>query len=437
MRASAGVWGPSLMHVQGVLIVSIFKRVSCFVLIALVLFASVLPIQARAAVGPMVDLLNLFTAMWNAWGMTVEFNSGSDTTYGPVTEWQQTQLELFLQHIGSTFNEWYQGIEYRILHSGDLWVNPTTVLKASEFANWLVEENDWVDGGDYGIINFSGWFLSDGAPFVFTTNKIDGTKLYPGQSYSLTNGTTFTSIVSNDSKLYLHTVIDGGQLFDQTIDLSNHGYSSIDWWGVSRDLVNNDHLGIYVSGDNRSGSNYKKSVLGSSYRVSTVFGTKSNVIASVVTGVIGVPDTDTLDPSLGMVVDVGAGAGSDLAGVLDTVVQGVQAGDLAVTMTPATAADVKDDVVPDYGTGADYAVNGLLDLFPFCIPADIYSFINLLVAAPETPSFDIPMQFGDIASYTWHFDLHDFDGIAANMRKFELLGFIIALMFVTRDIIRG
>lgn len=409
----------------------IFKRVSCFVLIALVLVVSVLPIQAKAAVGPMVDLLNLFTAMWNAWGLTVQFNSGSDTSFGPVTEWQQTQLELFLQHIGATFNEWYQGIEYRLLNSGDLWVNPATVLKASEFANWLVDKEGWNNHDIYQIVETSGYNLIDGSPIYFSvisspgvTPSSVGTLFRPNVLYTTSNNITFEFSIDANRRMTFYR--------NNVALISGNNFRTSEWTFS----VINGNLYLYISTIDNSGSWSGFNL--AQRTVVDFFGVSANkIIVEVATGVIGVPDTDTLDPAIGLVVDVGAGAGSDLAGVLDTVVQGVQAGDLAVTMTPATAADVKDDVVPDYGTGADYEVNGLLDLFPFCIPADIYSFINLLVATPETPSFDIPMQFGDIASYTWHFDLHDFDGIAANMRKFELLGFIIALMFVTRDIIRG
>lgn len=442
MCVSAGVWGPGLIHTQGVLALKIIKRFAVMSLVVLILVSSFLPIQAKAAIGPgMTELLNLFTAMWNAWNITVQYNSGSPTLWQPVSEWQQTKLQLFLQHIGESFDSWADGILMKPLKNGSIYLNPEGLQKAVEFANWLVDEEGWNNNETYGFINRTGYFFEDGTPFELASVSrgvlLSGSVFLDGESYVLSNGTLISSRWQDSTRLIV--IINGHSSI--TLSMNGGGVGTVSSnpafaIGSSNMTIYNDTLfyGNYRNGSNDSYWSGRGSSSGSIY---SYFGSPSTLAVQVATGVIGVPADDSLDPAIGTVIDVGAGMYSDTAGILDTVISGIQAGDLSVTMTPSTAAEVEDDVLPDYGTGADYEVLGLEDVFPFCLPFDLRDFVTLLLAEPETPSWSVPMQFGDIASYTWEFDLHEFDGIAENLRKFELLAFIVTLLFITRDIIRG
>lgn len=81
----------------------------------------------------------------------------------------------------------------------------------------------------------------------------------------------------------------------------------------------------------------------------------------------------------------------------------------------------------------------LVDIFPFCIPYDIYRFLNCLQADPVAPCFDIPIigknSFG-LEEYTYTLDLSQFDSVAKILRTMELLAFCVGLAFVTNNLIK-
>lgn len=100
---------------------------------------------------------------------------------------------------------------------------------------------------------------------------------------------------------------------------------------------------------------------------------------------------------------------------------------------------------PDSGnTGADddreSFTADLKELFPFCIPFDLIHALKILSADPETPYFEIPVKihsFGIDVDYTFVLDFQQFDMIAKALRTAETLGFIVLLIWVTRDLIKG
>ena len=81
----------------------------------------------------------------------------------------------------------------------------------------------------------------------------------------------------------------------------------------------------------------------------------------------------------------------------------------------------------------------LVDIFPFCIPYDIYRFLKCLQADPVAPCFDIPIigknSFG-LEEYTYTLDLSQFDSVAKILRTMELLAFCVGLAFVTNNLIK-
>lgn len=103
------------------------------------------------------------------------------------------------------------------------------------------------------------------------------------------------------------------------------------------------------------------------------------------------------------------------------------------------APDIDPTLAPDNpsdGTGEpppfiDMTMN-LKNFFPFCIPYDIYDFLSILAADPVAPEFDLKL-FGLGEEFTLHIDLSPFDDLAALVRSFELMGFIIGLGIITRD----
>ena len=106
--------------------------------------------------------------------------------------------------------------------------------------------------------------------------------------------------------------------------------------------------------------------------------------------------------------------------------------------------EAKEDSKPDVGTDTKdedldkYKIK-VTDIFPFCIPFDIYRFFSCLAADPVAPKFTIPVitenSFG-IPEYSIEIDFAMFDTVAAILRKMELLGFCVGLAFVTNKLIK-
>ena len=94
-----------------------------------------------------------------------------------------------------------------------------------------------------------------------------------------------------------------------------------------------------------------------------------------------------------------------------------------------TDPDVSDEL-------SDYTFD-LRDIFPFCIPFDLYDFFACLDAPPEAPviNWEIYLPGGGVCPIT--LDLSCFDEVAQLLRRLELLLFCIGLAFKTRDLIKG
>lgn len=121
----------------------------------------------------------------------------------------------------------------------------------------------------------------------------------------------------------------------------------------------------------------------------------------------------------------------------DLVVGNIGLRDAPEPMNPETPSI--DEVI---GGPDDYQVPGLADVFPFCIPFDIYHFLQALAADPTPPHFTAQLAFPEAIGGTQEIDI-DFDSptwnqLAQLLRLLELLLFIIGLAFVTRSMfIRG
>ena len=118
------------------------------------------------------------------------------------------------------------------------------------------------------------------------------------------------------------------------------------------------------------------------------------------------------------------------------------------TKTDEKTDDKKDDnkeedkppITPDLPSGAvgDNLETDLKSIFPFCIPFDLIACIKGLTADPEAPVWviKIPMPWVD---YTWTIavDMGDYESVVKIFRIGEDLLFIVGLIVVTRNLIRG
>ena len=79
----------------------------------------------------------------------------------------------------------------------------------------------------------------------------------------------------------------------------------------------------------------------------------------------------------------------------------------------------------------------LSEIFPFCIPFDLYDFLTCLNADPVAPviQWEVPLPGG--GAYPLELDLSPFDPVAQLLRRLQLLLFCVALAMKTRDLIKG
>ena len=79
----------------------------------------------------------------------------------------------------------------------------------------------------------------------------------------------------------------------------------------------------------------------------------------------------------------------------------------------------------------------LQEIFPFCIPFDLYAFLSCLNAAPVAPVISWELASPGGRSYPIEIDLSPFNSVAQLLRRLQLLLFIVGLAIKTRDLIKG
>lgn len=94
-------------------------------------------------------------------------------------------------------------------------------------------------------------------------------------------------------------------------------------------------------------------------------------------------------------------------------------------------------VVPPVSSDIAGYTFDLKDIFPFCIPFDIYNFLKCLDAPPEAPVINWELYVPGGGAYPLIIDLSVFDEVAELLRRLELLLFCVGLAFKTRDLIKG
>lgn len=169
--------------------------------------------------------------------------------------------------------------------------------------------------------------------------------------------------------------------------------------------------------------------------------TNEGTAIDIIGGTMNFPYDDAdFDEGDGAILDVGASWGEDLR---DIVEQDIPENYQDSTITYDQEQSITDEYVEDSSLTevseepSEYQVQGLQSVFPFCIPFDLYNFVDCLAADPVAPSFTWRFYVPGICDENIVIDLSDFDQAAQILRTMELLLFCVGLAFVTRKIIRG
>ncbi|MBD5449032.1 MAG: hypothetical protein HDR28_02500 [Lachnospiraceae bacterium] len=129
--------------------------------------------------------------------------------------------------------------------------------------------------------------------------------------------------------------------------------------------------------------------------------------------------------------------------VIDTFIDGVDA--------IADWLDLIHDILSDVDDGAESAVATLSDAlddatgllkskFPFSVPWDIFFFVTLLAADPETPYFEVPIDF-DVSAISMHIhydfvvDFSDYKYLSDICRVVLSMTYAVGLMKMTAGIV--
>lgn len=95
-------------------------------------------------------------------------------------------------------------------------------------------------------------------------------------------------------------------------------------------------------------------------------------------------------------------------------------------------------VDPGDGASKINLVYDLTKIFPFCIPFDLVEAMKLLKAEPETPIFEVPIVFAPLGiDEVLTIDLSIFNPIIQGIHVMLDLLFIVGLVMITRNIIKG
>lgn len=100
------------------------------------------------------------------------------------------------------------------------------------------------------------------------------------------------------------------------------------------------------------------------------------------------------------------------------------------TVNPNPDVEAPEDVAP-------YTVK-IGEVFPFCIPFDVYHMVTMFDAEPEAPhaKWEFSLPWSPQEQYKVEWDLKEFDTLAELCRKLELVLFCVGLAVVTSKLIK-
>lgn len=87
------------------------------------------------------------------------------------------------------------------------------------------------------------------------------------------------------------------------------------------------------------------------------------------------------------------------------------------------------------GDQSAYMIQGLEEVFPFCLPFDFVKLIKVFNADPKAPSFTLKIFWSKTHSEI-PIDLSNWESVAVVVRSLETIGFIALLIFATGKLIK-
>lgn len=407
-------------------------------LLALLIFCG-MPFQQAAHAEVIVSsaVIAIIIAALAAMGITFTMTGGYQTVEGWIRE--------KIDESGIDFS----GVKYAANSVGELLLNNLFVKRIAALAMYIKVELGLLDNSTHQIYT----------PDAAVLDQISGRYFFPGTYTDRNNwtmGTLFFSVPVNgtqsfnESQLYMFNDVyyrvscrrRTSTRVDWIIEKSLDGNS---FTTLANGNAQNNNVNLEMSLLDHNGTIYFY-LLATSYAlyslVEPLVALQANESLDAVTGTLAIPsdaDIGTQGGILSLPVPWGQSMGQTLTEIPGLVLEDELTGNTSLELEDAsTVQDQVSDTAtaeqPYVGTSAnEYQSPGLTDVFPFCIPFDLYDFASCLAADPEAPVISWRFYVPEICDETITLDLSRFDTVASVVRTMELLLFIVGLAMVTRD----
>lgn len=405
--------------------------------------------RAQALVGVDDALIAVVIAGLAAVGITFV----STGAYSSLSDYVGSLLGEYADSRGLTPAGLFTGVQSGANSLGQLIINNRFVQLIETFGTWIQGKFSLVDNSSHSAVmpgvTIAG-MVAEELPVVqaFTSGnaayyyKVSGDSPVYGIKYSTRSDKSEVGyfLVSRSSFTARRTSYDtnGNVILDSTrSSTAPHNY-----WKEEYGFITNPINITYWTKDEI----YLYSDITTALRLDQPAVT-SGVGVDINTGTIEYPtENSNYADGDGAVLDVGANWGSRYRDIVDVYIPGLwtagKSGDISIGYESDEA--IADQVQSGEGTqyvsqeATDYQTPGLKDVFPFCLPFDVYNFLNCLAADPVAPAFNWRFYIPRLCDEEITVDLSPFDTVAQIVRTMELLAFCIGLAYVTRErFIRG
>lgn len=415
-----------------------FRVILAALLILALALAAARP--ANAVAGTITLLVPGLIAALGSWGISTLVD-GLDGD--AIATWFHDTFSDWATAAGLVVTNVVNGIKMTPI--GQIVLNPFASMAFKDFANWFIQQKGLTAGGTpvqvvSGGTTFNGYQVwqsvtvtAGSISYSYTCDSNCYVFVY--RSSNTTYDVNFVSSVRGSSVQRVMKI--GSSTYPATMNITNsygNGYYYVD--SIPNVTACDLEPVLYRYQD----------VLSASGGVASAEGSMDIVPSSS----MSVPTTADLQDK-DYLLNTGLDVGADAVAWYESIMNKVAANDFTATGTITNTGTITADQVLDQGAIREedgvvvwpdvvqpIGVSGLEDIFPFCIPFDIYHFCQALAADPVAPSFDVPFVIPGLVDYTFHLDLSEWDSVAQLLRTLELLAFIVGLAVLTRSMfIRG
>lgn len=402
--------------------------------------------SAKAIVGVDDAIIAIVIAALAALGITIV----TTAAYGNSREYVGSLMQEYAQYSGTTVVNQLSGVQTGTNRLSQILVNNRFVVYIQGFASWLISKLGLANNGEY-VIQRAGVSIN-GVPSYqlpisfepigsFEKNEFFDyvNEAYAVVGYPKTSNSRWQILFWNIEPFTVRSVTTyrnngGTSSTELNSNLSASGVYYILLTSTVGGYRNQSWSGDYITG----------AALDELYNSLVTGDAETSVNGagiSIYTGTMVLPQDDAdYTEGDGAIIDVGADWGSTYGEVIDGTIpddfSDGKEGEATITYDSDEAVQEQVEDTPTQTISQevnDYQSPGLQNVFPFCIPFDIYAFFECLAADPVAPSFTWRFYVPGICDEEIELDLSEFDSVAQIVRTMELLAFIVGLALVTRN----